>query len=126
MGIPAASTVTGMPPAGDMANLVVQGAFTANGLSPIFVFYGPFNVSVWGTFSATVLLQRSFDGGNTWITRTDTPTGNGSFTAPASFAVSECEKGVLYQLDCTSFVSGMVNYRMSTWGTGLANTVSPR
>lgn len=126
MGIPSANSAPGTPPAGDMANAVVQGTFTATGLSPLFGFYGPFNVSVWGTFSGTVLLTRSFDGGTTWLPRTDTPSGNGSFTAPASFAISEPEKGVLYQLDCSAFVSGTVNYRMSAFGTGLSNVVPPR
>ncbi len=128
MGIPANSTVTGAPPAGDQANFVVTGTFTATGVSPYFVVYGPFNISVWGTFSGTVLVQRSFDGGTTWLTRTDTPSGSGSFTASTSFALSEPERGVLYQLDCSAYVSGTVNYRMS--GTGVSTTsstgVSPR
>lgn len=128
MGIPASSTVSGSPPTGDIANLVVTGTFTGTGLSPFYAFYGPFNVSVWGTFSGTILLQRSFDGGTTFLTRTDTPLGSGSFTAEASFGISECEAGVLYLLNCSAFVSGTVNYRMSTGGKNMITSagISPR
>jgi hypothetical protein len=129
MGIPISGTdaAPGTPPAGDMANGVVSGTFTATGASQAYCFFGPFNISVWGTFSGTVLVQRSFDGGTTWLTRLDTPVGSGSFTAPATFALSEPEQGVSYQLECSVFTSGTVNYRMSAtggaataWGASLA------
>jgi hypothetical protein len=118
MGIFASSTVSGAPPAGDRATEVVTGALTSSTTSPFWAFYGYFNVTLWGTFSATTVLQKSFDGGNTWITATyqnssDTAV---SLTAPTTLTFFECEKGVLYQLSCT-FVSGTVNYRMSTTGT---------
>jgi hypothetical protein len=120
MGIPSTS-VSQAPGAGDQANAVVAGTFTATGASSPFLVRGPFNVSVWGTFSATTLLQRSFDGGTTWLTRTDA-SGNGSYTAETSFVVTEPEAGVLYQLSST-WASGTVSYRLSTTGTyGTART----
>ena len=30
-------------------------------------YTGHFNLSIWGTFVATVFVQRSFDGGTTWL-----------------------------------------------------------
>jgi hypothetical protein len=127
MGIPAASSSTGAPPTGDQANAVVTGSFTAPGVSPLFGFYGPFNISIWGTFSGTLLLTRSFDGGTTWLTRTDAP-GSGSYTTPTSISVSEPERGVLYQLDCSVLASGTANYRMSASGAAAMTSagVPPR
>ena len=115
MGIPN-STVVQLPPAGDQANAVVTGVFATTVVSGFFVPRGDFNVSIWGTFSGTVALQRSFDGGTTFLTRTDA-SGNGSYTAPASFVVSEPEASVLSQLDCSVLASGSINYRLSQTGT---------
>lgn len=114
MGINANSTVTGAPPSGDQANAVVTGALTSTTTTPFFSFFGPFNVTLWGTFSATTVLERSFDGGTTWIVRSDAPS-SGSYTTATSFAILEPEQGVQYRLNCT-FVSGTVNYRMSATG----------
>ena len=116
MGIFASSAATGAPPAGDRATEVVTGAFTATGVSPFWAFYGYFNVSVWGTFSATTTVQRSFDGGNTWLPGKFpfTPTAV-SLTEVDSIMLFETERGVLYQLSC-AYVSGTVNWRMSSNG----------
>ena len=53
---------------------LVSGAFTATGNSPAFVPVSDFtrkdfNCSIWGTFAGTVQVQRSFDGGATWLPR---------------------------------------------------------
>jgi hypothetical protein len=119
MGIFASSTATGTPPAGDRATEVVTGAFTATGVSPFWAFYGYFNVAIWGTFSATTALFKSFDGGTTWIQVTYPNSSNTavSVTASTSLTLFEPEKGVLYQLNCGTYVSGTQNYRMSTTGT---------
>lgn len=121
MGILANSSVTAAPPAGDQANVVLTGTLAATGTSPLFCFYGAFNVSLWGTWSATVVLNRSFDGGTTWLTRTDA-LGSGSYTANTSFRIAEPEKGVLYQISCTAYTSGTINYRLSA--TGVQGTSS--
>lgn len=98
----------------DQAASVVSGAFTGTGASANTAFYGAFNVAVWGTFNATVALQRSFDGGVTWINAGADALGTPVLIPTAcSFWTVEPEVGVLYQLNCTSFTSGTVNYRMS-------------
>lgn len=121
MGIFASSTVSGVPAAGDRATEVVTGALTSSTTSPFWAFYGYFNVSVWGTFSATTIVNRSFDGGTTWIPVNFpmSPTLV-SFTGAGSVTLFEPERGVLYQLSCT-YVSGTVDYRMSMNG-GMAQT----
>lgn len=96
------------------ARYVSAGTFTATGggtpLSPV---PGKFNVSVWGTFSATCALERSFDGGTTWINCTKPDGSSNSFTTPMTLVCEEPENGVLYRINCSSFTSGTVNYRIS-------------
>lgn len=68
---------------------------------------GPFNLSLSGTFVATVQLQRSFDAGSTWLVVK-------SYTAVAE-EVGDAgdEKGVLHRLECTAYTSGTVVGRLS-------------
>jgi hypothetical protein len=60
-------------------------------------FNHPFNVSISGTFSGNVLLQRQFasDSTSTWRTLT-------TYTAPTEASTLEVESGVTYQ-----FVGGV-------------------
>lgn len=101
----------------DMAPAIVQGSFVATGQSLALPASGPFNLSLWGTFVATVQLQRSFDGGLTWqLAQADSVGATAiSFTAVASVKLDlGSEGGVLYRLNCSAYTSGTVNYRLST------------
>jgi hypothetical protein len=125
MGIPS-STVSEKPPAGDLANAVVSGSFTGTGQSPLFSCWGPFNVVLYGNAGpngamvGTVRLERSFDGGTTWVVCGVGGAGSqASYTlngADISVVAAEPEKGVLYRLNCTAYTSGTINYRMSATG----------
>lgn len=71
------------------------------------------------TFVATAQLERSFDGGNTWIVANIG--GQGSLAqwsagTPVSAAFGEPEMGVLYRINCIAYTSGTINYRISTTG----------
>src|SRR5579864_8683881 len=94
---------------------VVTGNFTATGQSAAFVpaVGRGFNLSLWGTFSATVQLQRSFDNGITLLPLTANGATVESFTAPCSEQWQDDEVGVQYFLVCTAFTSGTINYRIS-------------
>jgi hypothetical protein len=94
---------------------LTSGTFTGTGSSSsISVAHRqPFNISLWGTFSATVVLKRSFDAGVTWLPLTAAGQSLYSWTAAASETAYEPEDGVLYKLECTVFGSGTVNYRIS-------------
>lgn len=98
-----------------MAN--VTGSFTATGQSAAFQAvirersYGQFNIELRGTFVATVVLERSLDGGSNWVPVTTLGSGM-SWTAPASETWEENERGALYRLNCT-WTSGTVTYRLS-------------
>jgi hypothetical protein len=93
---------------------LTSGTFTGTGQSAaVGVQPGAFNVSQWGTFAATVQLERSFDNGVTWLPITANGTQLELFTAPVSEIWVEPEAGVLYRLNDTAYTSGTVNYRIS-------------
>ena len=108
--------VTGLPGAGYPASTLtpVTGTFAATGQSASVapVTGRAFNVSLWGTFSATIRLERSFDGSN-WLPLTANGTVLESFTGACSDQWQEDEVGVQYRLNCTAYTSGTVNYRIS-------------
>jgi hypothetical protein len=91
------------------------GAFTATGggaAVPI-ARHGDLNLSLWGTFAATVTLERSYDGGSTWLPLTYLDGVALSWTAPMSTAFSVEDPGASYRFNCTAFTSGTVNWRIS-------------
>lgn len=83
---------------------------------------------------AVIQLEKSYDGGSTWLAVTVPNTlgtvlsfhiAAGNINAPVTFMVDEPEKGVAYRLNCTAFTSGTLNYRLSETG-GAATTWTPR
>lgn len=75
-------------------------------------------------WTGSVQLERSFDGGLTWVVCNMGGGGNlaifGDGT-PVSITFGEPEKNVLYRLNCTALSAGNINYRISQ--TGGANEV---
>lgn len=71
-----------------------------------------FNFTLWGTFTGSVQLERSFNGGTDWhpITILGTPL---VFTGPCSEQLEEIDAGVDYRINCTALSSGTINYRLS-------------
>jgi hypothetical protein len=70
-----------------------------------------FNIFLWGTFAATVVLERSFDGGTTWLPLRVGPAY--SYSVPISDTFQDGEYGNQYRFRCSSYVSGAINYRIS-------------
>lgn len=119
------SVVSQNPPAGDQANQVVQGSFTVAGQSGTFVVWGPFNVVLYGgatpntAWAGTVRLERTFDGGTTWVVcgiGGDGTQAIWSTGIDVSVVAGEPEKGVGYRLNCTVYTSGLIFYRLSATG----------
>ncbi len=109
MGIPSGGSV-------DKAHYVAADTFgdTGEGAWLEAVSGRLVNISLWGTFSATVTLERSFDGGTTAVpVSSDTIGTASSYTAPASIQIRDDEPGVVYRLNCTAYVSGTVSWRIS-------------
>ena len=105
----------------------LSGTFTGTGQSVSAVVFGPFNAVLWGTplsgtgvagsFSGTVQLERSLDNGTTWVVVATDGTGTQAiYTTSISVAGMEPEQGALYRFDCTGYVSGTINYRLSQVG----------
>ena len=131
MGIPFNSAATGTPPTNDQADVVIAGSFGATGLSAAWIFYGSFNIVLYGSggpngaWDGSVQLERSFDGGSTWIVAGVGGSGAQAVYATAtgadvSIVCMEPERGVGYRLHCTAWTSGTINYRMSA--TGIEST----
>jgi hypothetical protein len=72
------------------------------------------------TYTATVQIERSFDGGNTWLVCNIGGSGTlaqYSTGTPVSLAFGEPEKNVLYRLNCIAYTSGTIAYRFSQTGS---------
>ena len=70
-------------------------------------------------YTGTVQLERSFDGGATWIVCNIDRAGTLAKWAtgtPVSQTFGEPEKNVLYRLNCTAYSAGVINYRISQTG----------
>lgn len=98
----------------DTAVQVRSGTLSATGVmaTPFIDLGGRWNLSLWGTFVASVRLVRSFDGGVTWIPCTF----GGSpvvFSGPASEVIDAPEGNVIYALDVLSYTSGPISWRAS-------------
>jgi hypothetical protein len=105
-----------------MAN--VTGSFTATGQSASFVPFisdrstkaGTFNIALSGTGVASIQLEKSFDNGTTWC---QVYGGGTQLYAWSYNSVNlteqgqETEQDVILRLNCTSYTSGTVTYRIS-------------
>ena len=84
---------------------VLTGSITETGATSSTDCGQRFNLSLSGFGSATVDLERSFDGGSTWQALE-------SFTADSE-KVGTSHEGASYRLNCTSYTSGTIVYRIS-------------
>lgn len=103
-----------LPPSGVTP---VTGTFSGTGSSanftPVYSASRYINLTISGTFVATMQFKRSFDNGVTWFPLTADGTLISQFTSPVSEQFSETESGVLYKLECTAYTSGSPVYRIS-------------
>ncbi len=89
----------------------ISGTFTGTGAGTSITIKGDFNVSLFGTFVATVILERSFDGVS-WFPATLIDGSPISLTDAASIEWTETEGGVDYRLSCIEYSSGAINWRV--------------
>lgn len=80
-------------------------------------------------YSATVQIERSFDGGNTWLVCNIGSAGllaQFATGTPVSITFGEPERDVFYRLNCIAYSSGTINFRISqTGGSNEAINVGP-
>lgn len=103
---------------GDPAPRAFQFALTGNGVVVTGADAAATFTGSGITFNATVQLERSFDGGLTWIACNLGTAGAIAqwLTGPISFTFGEPEKQTLYRLNCLAYTSGTINYRISQTG----------
>ena len=89
-------------------------SFTATGVSAPFTPLAgrAFYFSIWGTFVATIQLERSFDAGANWLPITAAGVQFFKWTAPCSESDQMDKTGVLHRFNCTVFTSGTAYYRI--------------
>jgi len=122
--------ISNAPTAINNNNLPVPFVFTptangilASGTDSAAVFTGS-NV----TYVGSVQLERSFDGGSTWIVCNVGGSGQMAIYSagtPISTSFGEPEREVLYRFNCTAYTSGEINYRISTTGGAAQSLAIP-
>lgn len=107
---------TALPP--NVTSVPFQFAVTGNVVAASLTDNAAIFTGAGVTFSATINVERSFDGGRTWIVCNVGGTGAlAQYTAgPISITFGEPEKNVLYRLNCIVYASGTINYRFSQTG----------
>lgn len=96
-----------------MVKAQMAGTLTAAGQAgPALGLHGKANMTLWGSFTGTVVLQRSFDGGAVWHTCTRLGSAV-TFAAPCSEVFEEPEENVVYRLICLDLSSGAITWRLS-------------
>ena len=92
----------------------VTGSFAAPGQSASFLPLAgrPFNISLWGSFTGSVQLERSFDGTN-WLPVTAGGVQVCKYTAACSESFTENETVPVYRLNATALSVGSASYRLS-------------
>ncbi|MCP5364277.1 MAG: hypothetical protein H6905_03430 [Hyphomicrobiales bacterium] len=89
-----------------MTVAIVTGEFKTLEASAPVSLYQKYNMSISGSFSAEVQLERSFDKGLTWHVLE-------TVTAPRQHIGEEPETGILYRVRCSRYSDGPVHYRLS-------------
>ena len=98
----------------ELGRNVGTGNFTSAASGAAVGASGYFNVSVWGVFVGTVVLERSFDAGTTWLSVSEDLYGTAvAFTTPTSVTAWEPEAGVIYRCRCSAYTSGTAKWRIS-------------
>lgn len=116
------SEYTDVTVGGEGAMEVADGKVTEDTISAVSLFTmgilprrvsnysGYMNISISGTFTGTIELQRSYDRGITWH-------AVDSFTAPEESSLTDLEIGVRYRLGCpTAWTSGTALCRLGIGG----------
>ncbi len=92
---------------------LVSGTFTGTGQSAAIALRGKYNFSLSGFGTATVKLERSFDGGSSWKVMSKPDFSAASFSADVEGVGEEPEAGMLYRFNCDAHSSGTIAYRIS-------------
>lgn len=97
-----------------MATPIASGSFTGTGTSTPVQLHGRFNLSLTGTFVGTVQLERADASSGTFtvIARDIAGTPASWSSAFQGLSIEEGEQGMWFRLNCTSYTSGTINWRI--------------
>lgn len=131
-GSPGIVTISNLPTSASVGKtaepLQFSFARTANGIVTTGADAAAIFTGAGVAFVGTVQIERSFDGGNTFLVAN---LGGGMLAqfnagSPVSLTFGEPEKNVLYRLNCIAYTSGTINYRISqTGGANEALAIGP-
>lgn len=95
--------------------MLLQNQFTGVGVSDTIVLsYGWFSLNIYGSFNATIQVERSPDNGTTFLPVAIDPTGTYAiYTVPVSLNGFSPDTGIQFRLNCTAFTTGPVNFRLT-------------
>ena len=96
---------------------VLSGTFVATGQSAVVTVFGRASLTIEGGIG-TVAVERSEDGGTSWVVASKNSDGDAaSYTTASAMAfngvIDEPESQILYRFNCTAYTSGNVNYRIA-------------
>jgi hypothetical protein len=108
MGIPIGGTV-------DLSLAPVTGTLGAVGNgSPFQPAPGEFNLLIYGTFVATIVVEKTSNAGTTYVPLSIDLYGTAiSLTGPVALQLNDEEQGNSYRIRTTAWTSGTVSYRWS-------------
>jgi hypothetical protein len=97
---------------------LVKGSFTGTGSSAALNVIGAVNINIQkGGGSATIDIEKSFDGGSNYnIVSKDADGADASYTTTSDFngSIEDVGEGaILYRLTCSTYGSGTISYRLS-------------
>lgn len=107
--------------------IVLTHSFTATGQSGSVPVFGEFSVSIWGTplngdgtsgaFVGTVRLERSADGGTTWVPASTDGVGTvAMYSATTAVQGTEFFTGATYRFNCINYTSGTIDCMLDAPG----------
>lgn len=91
---------------------VTSGTISGTGGTAGAAILGDVLFAISGTFTGAVQLERSFDGGTTYVPARDELGGLVQLALPGEIKVSETEGGVLYRLNCTALSAGTIAWQV--------------
>lgn len=102
---------------------LLTGTFAATGQSVSVPVFGVFTISVWGTpingngtpgaFTGTVQVERSVDGGTTFLPASTDGTGSiAKYSASTVVQGTEYLADAVYRFNCINYTSGAINYSL--------------
>lgn len=94
------------------AGRITSGTISGTGGTAGTIILGDVVFALSGTFTGAAQLERSFDGGTTYVPLRDEQGNLVQLAIPGEIKVTETEGGVLYRLNCTALSAGTIAWQV--------------